>query len=210
MDMDSVWARRRSHRARNAGITLVEILIATLIVAILSATLWMVLAPRTKESAFEVQIKNDLKQLVSGLHVYMADNDDKYAPMMTSLPDTLPKRMKATRAMRPDATGRYLTELDYNYTYTTFARRVEKYFNPTNRFDPAKNAIFKAPFHPRKKKGIHYQITSPGVFKAHQTNNAADFLGVRMDGSIAWFNFWELWEYEMAYYGPQLPRGARE
>ena len=116
------------------GITLVEILVVTLIIAILSAILWMVLAPKAKESAFEVQIKNDLKQLVGGLHVYMADNDDKYAPMMTSLPDTLPKRMKATRAMRPDGTGRYLSELDYNYTYTTFARRVEKYFNPAARF----------------------------------------------------------------------------
>ena len=210
MDMDSVWASRRSHRARNAGITLVEILIATLIVAILSATLWMVLAPRTKESAFEVQIKNDLKQLVGGLHVYMADNDDTYAPMMTSLPDTLPKRMQTTRAMRPDAVGSYLTSLEYLYTYTTYARRVEKYFNPKFRFDTAANAIFKAPFHLKPSSGPNYQMREAGILTPSTSKNHYDILGVRVDGSITWMRNPAPWEMEMGFYGPQLPRGARE
>lgn len=195
---------------KNRGLTLVEILVVIMIIMVIVAISWVVIAPAVRKSTFEVRIKSDLKQLHKGLLIYMADNNDKYPYMMTSLPDSLPKTMKGCVPMQSDGSFLKGGSCDYILTYTTYARRVEKYFNPPNKFDPSRDQIFYAPFRRKIRKGDVEMRIRPGEYTVVKDSFIDSHLGISMDGGIIWRDYPQKWQQEMAYYGPQLPRGSRE
>lgn len=65
------------HRARRAGFTLIELLIVIAIIAILAAILFPVFA-RAREKARQTSCQSNLKQVGSGLSMYVMDYDSLY------------------------------------------------------------------------------------------------------------------------------------
>jgi prepilin-type N-terminal cleavage/methylation domain-containing protein/prepilin-type processing-associated H-X9-DG protein len=59
----------------NKAFTLIELLVVIAIIAILAAILFPVFA-QAKEAAKKTQSLNNVKQIGTGMHLYMADNDD--------------------------------------------------------------------------------------------------------------------------------------
>jgi prepilin-type N-terminal cleavage/methylation domain-containing protein len=64
-------------RSRNLGFTLIELLVVVAIIAILAAMLFPVFA-QVREKARGVTCLNNLKQIGTGLHLYLQDYDETY------------------------------------------------------------------------------------------------------------------------------------
>lgn len=192
------------------AITLIEILVVIMIIGVLSAILWVVLAPQSKERALEARIKSDLKQICTGINVYMSDHDDKYPPLLESLPASVPKRIEGFKPWKPDAIGSYDYPANYILCYNTYARRIEKYFNPVYRFDPQVNSIVETGFNWRTRRGDGQIMSEPGVLVSRKNMVITEVLGVKLDGSIQWRPTPEPFQENLAMLAHKLQKGMRE
>lgn len=187
-------------KGKNRGVTLPEILIVTLIVAILVGTLTLLLRPVMMRKSQESAIRVDLKQNVSALNLYMSDHDGNYPNYMSDLGGQY-KYVKGRPELAnyPGALG--LPE--YSLTYNWGVRVVEKRRPVITKFDPAKDPIIKAAFFPRSI-GFQYKkyFSSPkqGFAYSLSRTEAYEVLGGFLDGHVTWGPMSEDWEDEAAYY----------
>ncbi|MEZ0326537.1 MAG: type II secretion system protein [Fimbriimonas sp.] len=112
------------------GITLLETLIVGFIVVILSAVAYAMIAPRAKASAHQVECKTNLKNLASGLNIYMGDNDGLPPPSLSL----------ANNGKEPSCP---MDRIRYMYSGNFIAMNNEGRASWVGNFDPNKHAVVK-------------------------------------------------------------------
>jgi len=186
------------HKSKR-GITLVEVLVVTAIVASLAAVLWMVLAPAAKKRALQARVTSDLRQIADAINQYMGDDDDRYPLELWDLKTTDPGIN-----LKPPTTRAEFPECDSGpgWYYFTQPERVvqgEKTYDAVFPFDPQSNPIVKAHFMCRLPGGTEgFTIVLPDGKQEHHAGPLRYDLGARLDGSVGWFDALEEWEIEYA------------
>ena len=74
----------RHHQKRNAGFTLVELMLVTVIIGILSGTVVLVFAGRATEARVSTALA-DIKTYQNALDLYALDNNDTYPNALNAL-----------------------------------------------------------------------------------------------------------------------------
>lgn len=62
---------------KNAGISLVEIIVVMAILMLLSATIWLVVGPSMHKKSYERTCASNMKQIATAVKLYATDNDDQ-------------------------------------------------------------------------------------------------------------------------------------
>lgn len=132
---------RASHLRK--GFTLIELLVVIAIIAILAAILFPVFA-QAKLAAKKTQDLSNMKQLGTGLMIYLSDNDDVF-PMSSS--DTLPyTQANSFRWSSTGVVGPYVKNVDMFLTpgdpLSTLPPSVV--LNPIQRFQQARTNSYMA------------------------------------------------------------------
>lgn len=97
-------------RAGHAGFTLIELLVVIAIIALLIGILLPALG-KARDSARDVLCKTNQRQLVTALMVYATDFNNKFPPILDSIPD--PETGKISMIWYDEARiGRYLPQFD--------------------------------------------------------------------------------------------------
>ena len=183
-------------KTKSRAFTLVEILIAISIVAILIATLVFLLSPAVKKKSWEAIITGKLKSVSAAIALYRGDNDDKF-PLSprTIKPDSMwqvegfPKN---SSVLGPATTN---PELNYRMGW----RRQRFNEIAMVKIDPESDAIVKALMLTRKYSGKKklYWLRPDGSHRDYYEPDER-CLGVRADGSVSWFPWWEQADTEFA------------
>lgn len=111
------------------GVTLIEAVVVIAVIAIVSATLFAVVAPRMKKKSVETQCIANLKNVVAAINVYMGDWD--LPPPKLSV--ILPKEIISCP----------IESISYHYEWQFFAQSQNGRTMWETKFEPSKHAIVK-------------------------------------------------------------------
>ena len=176
------------------GISLVEVLVVTAIVAVLSAIIWLFLGPRTKVSAMERAVGADLSQLVVATHLYMADHDGEYPNWPRDLAPRTPLKMRTFIGFE-NTDENSLKEGDirrigdeYYLAYHCFARRADAVRTPVHPWDENKWWLWSAPLEkigPRRTMELFGNCFKPPVYMPQRS--VLHYVAY-LDGRVKWAN----------------------
>ena len=187
-------------RSRRSAFTLVETLVVIAIIALLSGTLWMVLAPRAHRAAQVADVRSRLRQCALAINFYMNDHDGEP-------PITLNHLVPGLSIVDPIGGGNF----DYPLSTGTFERshiHILEYG-----FDPSRDAVVKCGTINDWHGETQTTMTSDG--NGHQwpyevpilgLKDTMHVLGARLDGSVGWVNSIDSWEENLP---PIQPPPAR-
>lgn len=153
------------------------------IITVLAGIAFFLLRP-SKDKAIETQIRSDLRQIASAIHLYRLDHDDEFPLRKEAL--SVPTRYENwPDSTRNDPHNRGTGE--YMYLWNSEMRKLYYANLPRMRlrFDPERDILVTAPF-------WQYDTTNSGppAFRSR-------ILGARLDGSVSWTTYYEPWENEM-------------
>jgi len=188
-------------KTKRNGITLLEVVIVTSILLLLVGVIWFAFRPHMMRGAAEAAVRNDLKQIVAAINIYMIDNDNMYPLSLRSLPKGTP--MKCTAF---PADGRYRIASqgynDYFYTLPWPLTKVMEKHNSSLTFDPDKHVIVKA-WIIEKDLGGHVQVSlrnpKTGEYRTWPRRNIV-ILCAWLSGSVKWGPIRDEWGDEAANY----------
>ncbi len=188
-------------KSKRSGITFLEVTIVTAILLILVGVVWFAMRPQMMRGAAEAAVRNDLKQIVSAINIYMVDNDNMYPLGLKSLPKGTPRKCTAfPEDERYRAGGRGPN--NYSYALPWPILKVMDKHNFQIRFDPDKHMIVRANFIVRDHGGtipIRARNPKTGEYRLDDVPNRHT-LGAKLDGSVTWGLFWDEWTFEQASY----------
>ena len=176
-----------------SGFSLVETLVVSCIVAILSAVIWMAAGPRLRAQAELRSAKSNLRQLAFAVNLYMSDNKDE--PPISLRNVAIP----GLSISDPRNGG----QLIYTLGRLEVSRQGLGEFESFG-FNPAVNSIIKCPgvndWHGRTDTMM--VPNGRGGFKPFEVpalgkDDKLHLLGVRLDGSTGWFDTFEGWEKDL-------------
>jgi hypothetical protein len=178
--------------------TLVEVIVVIVVLLTLVAIVWLVIGPRAKEAAYGASVRHDLSQLQISLQLYMSDYDDEFPHRFSALRTHVREAPHKSTGMAQPLTGcasrttyRFMRHADYLLGESMYSAKFP--------FDPAVNAVFKAPFFCRKpgsQESFNFMTTGGQVQELSRPVH--EVLGVRLDGAIGWFDSHEQWQEEWA------------
>lgn len=179
--------------------SLVELLIVIGIILTLTAVIWLAVGPAAKKRGYESQVRNDLRQLSIALASYRLDNDDRWAPRIDAIAAYVPGV-----ATSPSFTKEVLPECGAGRAYYRYQRSrdhidLEKTYVAEYPFDSGSDAVFKADFHCRRTGTLRRVLEPSDDGWVEVAQEEWYVLGSRVDGSVAWFDYFEMWEKEFAY-----------
>lgn len=182
------------------GVTLPEILVVVTIIAILVATLTIVLRPIIVQKSQESTVRSDLRQNITALNLYMSDYDGNLPAYLSDLAGGY-KYVKGRPELAnyPGALGAPEYFLAYNYG----VRVTEKRRSLTSKFDQSRNAVVKANFFPRSlgfQTKRYFSNPRQGFVNSISKTEAFEVLGGFLDGHVRWVPMLEEWEEEAAFY----------
>ncbi|HWA84439.1 MAG TPA: type II secretion system protein [Fimbriimonadaceae bacterium] len=190
---------------RQRGLTLVETIVVTGIIAFLVAVTWLLIAPALKAKGIETHIRADLRQFVAAITMYRSDNDDRLPPRKTVLISGTPMAY----ANWPEGSvyaGYASSSGDYYYTQPYRMQVFESLPGTQNHFDPNVNPIVKALFFMRKVGRERYWMYEYGGGGRWAERNDYRCLCGFLDGSVRWAKAREPYEDEFATYSYLLGR----
>lgn len=175
-------------KKRQNGLTLVETLIVIAIVAVLGATIGLVIMGPAKSTAVRIDCSATLKQTALAINLYIDNNDSKHQLSLDSLDDEVVTRCPQYRFKYIYATG---------YAFNQNGHRVPRW---ESEFEPSLNSIVKCPTH-NNWKGETEMLTTKvdGATVSFPVPSLSDInklrlLGARLDGSVSYFDVREEWE----------------
>ncbi len=189
------------------GITLVEVMVVTLIIAAAASLAYFALMPSAKRKSREVQVKSDLHQFALAISAYRVDFDDRLPASHEGLiawsGDRLPNWTLDESYIEPH-NSTWAGPVRYFYTMPWSIQQIDEKVPLKTPFNEAENAIVKASFW-RKVVGdrmIPHKVTLwPSGEEFDSGRFPLKVLGARIDGSIGWFWSTEDFEIEsMNYY----------
>lgn len=181
---------------RALGLTFVEIVVVTAILMVLATVAWLALGPSLKANAVETRIRSDLKQIVSAIHIYMADYDGKLPRNFDVLPPSVPR--KIPELPRHGSIGSTFGGNRYFYTQPYHMQIFSEHFAKYP-WDPARDPIVKAfmRFRVTGNKHAFIDFDHTGAEKLREEKETL-VLGALLDGSIHWFPARQVFEREFA------------
>lgn len=182
---------------KTKGITLIEVVVVTAIVAVLAMVAWLVLGPSMRVRGLETRIRSDLKQIVSAINIYMADHDGQYPLRRESLPKTIAWSIPGL-PRHGSVGGGQMGGNFYWYTFIVQQQRYDAKF-ARYRFAPEADPIVKGQMLRRdtKMRVNEVDFFYPCREEIRSEKNLL-VLGARLDGSIDWFPVYSTFEREFA------------
>ena len=189
---------------RRRAVTLVEVLVAIAILMLIATIVWLALGPVAKEKSVEARIRSDLKQIVTAVNIYMADNDDKLPLREDALPKGTPKKIEGldkhgSIGSPYGGNGYFYTQ---PYRMQVFSERFARY--PwDSKSDPIVKAYMRFRVTGQKERYLDFDHKGGTQWKVREQTL---LLGGRLDGSIAWFPVTQEFEREFAAMSWKLGR----
>lgn len=171
----------REMTRRKLGFSLVEALVAASIIAVLASAAALVYFPRAREATERTEAATNLKQLALRINLYWTDHG-KYPGSLKDIAGEIP--------LRDPRTG----PLIYDLTSESTPRRNIENFEQYG-FDPATDPIIYKPGINRHVGETEVKVVPDGrggtvsyLVPILRLGQPLYVLGVRLDGSVGWFN----------------------
>ena len=184
--------------SRRRAFSLVELMVVIAVVALLSGTTWMVVAPRLRTATETTETKIRLKQFALAINMYMTDHDGAPPPSLREV----------ERPGLPNLDPRSGSGFAYVFGLATAYRGLDL---PSAGFDPATNAVVKSTTNDWHGTTETTMVPVPGGgVRPYEVpilpfGATVHFLGARLDGSIGWFDIVEPWQTRLPSIVPPPP-----
>jgi len=186
----------KSHRT---GLSLVEILTVISILLILSFVVWLALAPRARRSGQITELKNRFRQLAAAVNLYMIDHDGQAPPSL--------ELVAAGISLRDPISGG-----GFEYVLSQVSEKHRGLNWESLGFNPAVNSIIKSTgVNDHKGRTDTLMVPDghggwmPWDVPLLEPGQRFRRLGVRLDGSIGWFDSTEDWQKNVPQLDPPPP-----
>jgi len=177
--------------------TLVEVMVVISIVIVVTTTIWLAVGPAVKSKGVETRIRSDLRQIVTAINIYRADNDDRLPTGMHALPPTVPRKFPNWPQYSEYNGGNY-SDGAYYYTMPYIAQVFDQKYAKF-KWDQAKDPIVMATFYLRKT-GAKYKVWEELVDGNGKWRERDEYLclNASVDGSVRWGESWQQFMEEFA------------
>jgi prepilin-type N-terminal cleavage/methylation domain-containing protein len=186
-------------RRKQLGVTLIEVMIVTGIIAVLLILTTILVSPLLRRGVSESRVRADLHQIAFAIQTYIPDYDGVMPPNLKALGGNVPREYKPwdSNRMQDGFEGRA------TYFYNANAKAVRAASVPAYharvQFDPDKYSVVDAVFL-RKQWDIptrYWFRLDDGSYRTRRGKSSI-VLGAWLDGHVAWKSYLDDWQQELA------------
>jgi prepilin-type N-terminal cleavage/methylation domain-containing protein len=146
-------------KRKTSGLTLPEIIIVIAIIVIVTAIVWLSIAPGMRARALEHSVRQDLSQIVVALRLYRDDYDGEWPNRLIDLPKEAPVLNMNWHRYFPNPYFRYSSER-YNLDRDLPSRQAETLYKPKFPFDEDKDPIVSSHLSKSQVTWLPYEMPS--------------------------------------------------